>query len=463
MHPYLAICTGILCGLLINAAQLNGVYAQISGYGWGDSLHHVWLVSQGEHRHYDYFRAPFHGWLVSLILPWVPSVYQASLVITRASIILSAISLSAVVAQRCPRNSLAIIGTAAFSLAVVPDMWLWGNGYPLSLAGLCLVIWGCLSYLQKPSRRSFGLLVGCTAIAVMSDTRMIAWLVMLLPPLIKRLRWRFISAVPIVLAAPMLMEWLVDWDPAHKLSWDQQQRFQQHVAQRWATITQDPQLLKWCQSIPVAMYWTPEFLLETCSRATLSHNIERFMLRSPFSPLMVGALILWTRERWILGFVALPLWVLAALTVMPQRYLIWSLPLIVLPLALSIGRMGNGVAALIFGALLVGQSLHPQLLRQTEEHGISDIENIRELLSKHSTAILDCTPKRYAMLLLPADGVLYQGQPRCEVVPDGVMFIAPQAPPEWWPVDGAVKIYSQAKVEIWRMPAESSSSPYINH
>ena len=322
MHPYLAICAGIVCGLLIVSAQLSGIYAEISGYGWGDSLHHVWLVSQGEHRHYDYFRAPFHGWLVGLVLPWTSSVHQATLLITRASLILSAVSLSAVVGQRYPRNSFAIIGTAAFSLVVVPDVWLWGNGYPLSLAGLCLLLWGGLN-MQAPSRGSFWRLMGCTAFAVMSDSRMLAWLIVLLPAILKHPRWRFLCALPIVLFSPMLMEWLVDWDPAHKLSWEQQRYFQQQVAQRWATITQDQQLLKWCQGLPAASYWSPEFLFETCSRATLTHNIERFMLRSPLSPLFIAALILWARERWALALAVLPLWTMAALTVMPQRYLIW--------------------------------------------------------------------------------------------------------------------------------------------
>ena len=455
MHPYLASCVGIICGLLIITAQLSTVYAEVSGYGWGDSLHHVWLISQGEHRHYDYFRAPFHGWLVSLLLPWTSSVYQATLLITRGALIISAISLSAVVGQKFPRNSLAIIGTAAFSLVMLPDVWLWGNGYPLSLAGLCLLLWGGLSYLDTPSRPLFWRLLGCTAFAVMSDSRMLAWLVVLLPAILKKPRWRFVIAVPIVLAAPMLMEWLVDWDPAHKLSWEQQRYFQQQVAQRWATVTQDPLLLRWCQGLPAASYWTPEFLLETCSRATLTHNIERFMLRSPLSPLLMGALMLWAKERWLLVLAALPLWSLAALTVMPQRYLIWSLPLIVLPIALAVGRMGNTIAALVFGMLLNGQSLHPQLLRQAEEHGLSDIESIRALVSTKPSTILDCTPKRYTMVLLPMENVLHQGQPRCEAVPGGMMFITPQAPPEMWPIEGAVQFYKQEKIEVWKLPAES--------
>ena len=292
VHPYLAICAGIVCGLLIVSAQLSGIYAEISGYGWGDSLHHVWLVSQGEHRHYDYFRAPFHGWLVGLVLPWTSSVHQATLLITRASLILSAVSLSAVVGQRYPRNSFAIIGTAAFSLVVVPDVWLWGNGYPLSLAGLCLLLWGGLSYAGTPG---FFLLYG-VHIAVMSDSRMLAWLIVLLPAILKHPRWRFLCALPIMLFSPMLMEWLVDWDPAHKLAGSSSAIFSSRLLSGGQP---SPKInsFKWCQGLPAASYWSPEFLFETCSRATLTHNIERFMLRS-LSPLFIAALILWARERW---------------------------------------------------------------------------------------------------------------------------------------------------------------------
>ena len=118
------------------------------------------------------------------------------------------------------------------------------------------------------------------------------------------------------------------------------------------------------------------------------------------------------RERWLLLLCLVPLWTMAAFTVMPQRYLLWSTPLIILPLGLLAARAGKIAAGALMTAALIGLQLHPKLLQQTENYGLANLQQLRNSVTS-SDQIMDCTPKRYGMILLPefAASVLHEGQP----------------------------------------------------
>ncbi|MDP2312776.1 MAG: hypothetical protein Q8P41_07710, partial [Pseudomonadota bacterium] len=127
------LALGIAAGLAITV-HLGRAYLldhKLEGYRWPDYVYTAWMVHAGRPEHYDSFRNPLHGALVSGLGEAIGSYADAAVIVS--SVAVTAMIVGAALGARALANPLAG-GLAAVTLPMclpVADAARWANLYPL--------------------------------------------------------------------------------------------------------------------------------------------------------------------------------------------------------------------------------------------------------------------------------------------------------------------------------------------
>ncbi|MBM73944.1 MAG: hypothetical protein CMK59_00980 [Proteobacteria bacterium] len=443
-------------------------YALFSGYGWSGSLRQAWMVNHELWRHYDYFREPLHGFLLSYLGELFESYPKGGLFIGFTSVVTCICTTGGAAWCLAPRSCAGWVAGFAMivSTVTIPYVGLWLNGYPLSLAALSLLLFSSTMLTLKKRRWSFYFALLGSCFAMLCDSRFIGWLpifwtAFLFSGMIKRSKWiGIVLLLPIL--APSLGHIVFKSDPAHLLSWKEKRTFQQEVAQRWVQKTEDQRMKSLCEEVSLDLFWTSEFLTTQCSRAVLAHNIyTRLPTRTPISPwlLCVCFLVFFIKRNHrassLLGLYILPLWVMASFTPIPPRYMIWVTPTIAILPALAIAHLPFARFLFVLATCaLIQVKENPSQIRYIEEHGVSS-QDSRSLqkIKMSDELIFDCTPKGISLLLLPkaANRILQEGRRSCRLQPKSILLIDPRTPPSFYQNIKGTMLSKTPQFEIWRI------------
>jgi len=241
---------------------------RVGGYTWTDQLRNAWMIHHRESRFYDLFREPLYGGTVGALGEALNSYPNSAILVSSMAMVLFVLGVG--LTARALAGP-AAGGLAAMTVPLVTNVALaarWGNSYPLSGAGIALVLAGGCA-LARWGRVWMGFAVPAFAFALLVDRRAMLWLPGLLllgtVGILRHNRKRdllWLGLFVLVGWTPSLANRYFEVDPVRraKLDWHTMITTQQAVAKRFATVTPDASMAEACAHQPTDTFWTPNIL-----------------------------------------------------------------------------------------------------------------------------------------------------------------------------------------------------------
>ena len=166
-----AIAATFLCAQWVADSPLA-----ISGYSWSENFRQAWMVEHRVSDHYDYIRQPLYSWMMGRFTPANGSYVLTALWVSRICVVLTALACCRVVWLLSPPATAVWGASLSLVLAGVTlwDVTLWGNGYPVSMAALALMLCAAVGFASRPGRVSLLALLAAAAVMLLTDSRALA-------------------------------------------------------------------------------------------------------------------------------------------------------------------------------------------------------------------------------------------------------------------------------------------------
>lgn len=390
-------------------------------------MRNAWTIAEDKTQLYDYFRDPLYSLLLNGYSHFFVDYWHSSIALGWSIWGLSWLFMC-LIAHRLGGawGSLGLICVLSFSplLLSVPITI---NTYPLSGLAFILIVFVSLWTYDSPKSFRIFIFSVCHGIALAADERSLLWMPFTFVLLVvsfrsRSSRWGFlIFALSFVIVIPSVFDFISGLESIKidALGWAEKQEFQQSVAYRWATRTQDHRMMALCHDVPIEQFLVPSFLATDCARGILSHNLAHRwpMVFSAFpyasSLLIILSLVVGSAlKRGFILYTLGALWVISALSVLPPRYLIQFAPLLLIVIGLGLGALLSIIRQpYIWVVLLAGGVssllIQPNLSAEVFEQGItrSDIQKVTRVISSNEP-ILDCSGTGLGLLLYPKHPII---------------------------------------------------------
>ena len=419
---WLCFCIGIFQSIY---HRIIGV--ELTGYGWKNALRNAWTISEDKTILYDYFRDPLYSLLINGYTQMFVDYWHSSIALGWSIWIFSWLLMCLIVHRLGGIwGNLGLVFVLSLS-PILLSIPITMNTYPLSGLAFLLIVFVSLWGYDSPSSFRIFIFSVCHGIALAADERSIVWMPFTFFLLVSSLRsrpsrWGFLILVlAFVVAIPNAIDIFSGLESikVDALGWAEKQEFQQSVAYRWATRTQDHRMMALCHDVPVEQFLVPSFLVTDCARGILSHNLAHrwpmVFLAFPFAASLFVILSLSVGSRIKRGFIVYSLgifWVISALSVLPPRYLIQFAPLLIIVIGMGLGAFLSLIPPRYIWIVLLGGGvssllIQPNLSAEVFEQGItrSDIQKVTRVISPNDS-ILDCSGTGLGLLLYPKHPII---------------------------------------------------------